>query len=204
MPAEAALRPGLQQADLDGDSLLEYVCLSEEVVRIQSVPCEEDNPAAPLWQSPQGWRVVQFGLADFDHSGLLEVSLLVWRPFEPWPIDRILLQPGRIDAHQSADGMSCHVILIGWRGGRFGEVWAGSALADPLLSLSTVDLNGDGRPELAALESGYDAAAGDVARALTVWSWNGFGFDLLARTGGRFNEMAVYETPGGALYLVVK
>ena len=204
LPAEGAPRPGLIEADLDGDGISEFVCLAESAVRIQAAPCEKTDPDAPRWQSPQGWRVVQFGLADLDGSGVPEVSLLVWRPFEPWPIDRILLHPGRIESHQNADGMSCHVILIGWRGGQFREIWAGSALADPLLALASADLDRDGRPELTALESVYDAAPGDPARALTIWGWNGFGFDLLARTGGRFYEMSVYETPGGAVYLMTR
>jgi hypothetical protein len=215
MPSEAVLRPVLQEADLDGDGVLEYVCLSEGVARIQVVPCGSANTTQPFaarqdavritprWQSPDGWQVTQLGLGDLDHSGLPEVSLLVWRPFEPWPIDRILLHPGRIDGHQDADGMSCHVILIGWRDGQFREVWAGSALADPLLALALADLDNDGRPEFAALESAYDETTGP-APALTVWGWNGFGFDLLARAGGRFNDLSVFETPAGAAYLMTQ
>ena len=215
MPSEAALRPVLQEADLNGDGVLEYVCLSEGVARIQAVPCGSANTTqsfaarqdaariTPRWISPDGWQVTQFGLGDLDNSGLPEVSLLVWRPFKPWPIDRILLHPGRIDGHQDADGMSCHVILIGWRDGQFREVWAGSALADPLLALVLADLDSDGRLELAALESAYDAPTGP-APALTVWGWNGFGFDLLARAGGRFYDLSVFETSEGAAYLATR
>ena len=203
MPEEAVQRPAKETADLDGDGAPETICLSEGVARIQAEPCESAN-TNPRWGSPESWQVTQFGLDDLDSSGLPEVSLLVWRPFEPWPIDQIVPNPGRIDAHQGADGLSCHVILIGWRDGRFREVWAGSALADPLLSMFPADLDGDGRPELAALESGYDDPPGGPARALTVWGWNGFGFDLLARAGGRFYGLTVYEVPGGSAYLVTR
>ena len=216
LPPEAVLRPNTQKVDLDGDGISDYVCLSEGVARIQAVPCGSANAPQSFaalqfasqpelrWQSPDGWQVTQFGLGDLDNSGLPEVSLLVWRPFEPWPIDRIVPNPGRIDAHQNAAGMSCHVILIGWRSGSFRELWAGSALADPLLALASADMNGDGRLELAALESKYDQPPEGPAPALTVWGWNGFGFDLLARTGGRFHDLSVFESPGGEIYLATR
>jgi hypothetical protein len=190
-------------ADLDGDGGVDYVCLTESIARIQDVPCENES-AAPRWVSAEEWQVAQVGLADLDSSGLPEVSLLVWRPFEPWPIDTVVPNPGRIEAHQNANGMSCHIILIGWQEGGFRELWAGSALADPLLAMVSADLDGDNSAELAALESDYDAPGGRPARALTVWGWNGFGFDLLARAAGRFHHLAVYEMPDGVIYLVTE
>lgn len=146
-----------------------------------------DESGAPFWQSPAEWEVRQAAFSDLNRDGQTELALLVWRAFEPWPIDRYLPHGGRIDSFHDAAGRSCHLILIGQPSGshagegRLREVWAGSALAEPLLAFSAVDLDGDGWQELAALEGAYDAEPGAAAQSLTAWEWNGFGFTLLAR-----------------------
>src|ERR1043165_2143394 len=84
------------------------------------------------WQSPQTWRIEQAEITDLNHDGLPEVTLLVWRPFKPWPVDNWLPHGGRISSFHDSNNMSCHMILIGWRHNAFREVWAGSAMADPV------------------------------------------------------------------------
>lgn len=133
------------------------------------------------WQSPAGWTVQQADWTDLNHDGQPEVTLLVKRPFAPWPVDRVLPYGGYINSHQDADGQSSHIILIGWKGDRWGELWAGSALARPVRSFQVCDVDNDGRQELVVLEGNYAERDPRVASDLAVWKWNSFGFDLAAR-----------------------
>ena len=118
-----------------------------------------------------------------------EVILLVWRPFQPWPVDRFTPYGGRIDTFHDDQGNSCQVILVGWQRGAFRELWAGSAMIRPLFNLTLADLDHDGRQELAALESTYEKPG--QAIALTVWGWQGFGFTLIDRLEGPFQDLQI-------------
>lgn len=62
------------------------------------------------------------------------------------------------------------VWVLGWRERGFVALWRGSAMARPLDNFDVLDLDGDGRDELLALERG---GGGEV---LSVYRWNGFGF----------------------------
>lgn len=150
-----------------------------------------------LWSSPESWQVQSVRLGDLNRDGLPELVLLVWRPWQPWPVDRVLPFGGRIDGFKNAAGMSCHLILIGWRGHSFGERWAGSALAEPLTAIEVADLDGDGRVELAALEGSYTGSPGKPAASLTVWAWNGFGFSLIDRMPGSFQDLRLISNGQG-------
>jgi hypothetical protein len=171
--------PSIQQNDLNGDDQPESIRLSRSRLEIFSGDTQ-------VWQSPLEWQIAQAAIADLNRDRLPEVILLVWRPFQPWPIDRILPNPGRIRDFHDASGKSCHLILIGWKRGAYGELWAGSALAEPLLAYTPVDLDGDGFLELADLETTYDSPPGSQSTALSIWEWNGFGFSLLDRVEGNF------------------
>lgn len=142
------------------------------------------------WQSPEDWRVQEVLYSDLNRDGVQEFLLLVWRPFQSWPIDKFLPLGGRISNHQDKNGMSCHVILIGWDGQEYRELWAGSALAAPISNVTIADIDGDQYMELLAIENDYDEFSGGN---LVVWKWQGFGFSLLDRIEGRFNEFSVIE-----------
>ena len=157
-----------------------------------------------LWQSPKAWQVLHGEITDLDQDGLSEVTLLVRRPFQPWPIDRFLPYPGRIRDFHDAAGFSCHVIMIGWRRGAFREVWAGSAMSQPLQSFAAGDLTGDGKQELIALEGNYTDLPVGPARSLTAWEWNGFGFTLIARSQGPFRNLRLFGQAGGGEIVVVE
>lgn len=192
-PLEARLP--LDAADLNGDGRVERL-------RLEAGRASIENREGTLWVSPAEWRVVQAELADLNHDRQMEAALLVWRAFQPWPIDSHLPNAGRIADFQNAAGLSCHLILIGWYRGEFRERWAGSALAEPLKSFLPVDLDGDGWEELAALEAFYDDLPGRPARALAVWQWNGFGFDLQARQRGRFLSLSAAKNADGDFLLL--
>ncbi len=171
-PQTAAPMLPLRSADLNSDGKIESIVLHGNRVSIQAGP-------DTLWSSPSEWKIDQAQITDLDHDGRPELTLLVWRPFTPWPINSFLPHGGRISGFHDAQNQSCHIILIAWKQTEFRELWAGSALAEPILDFSAGDWNGDGRQELMAVETGYDQPA--EAKALSLWEWNGFGFSLLRR-----------------------
>ncbi len=184
-------------ADLDGDGREERVELIDGVALIK-------RGEELLWSSPADWRVTQASISDFNHDGQSELSLLLWREFAPWPVDAYMLHSGRIDDFHDRQNQSCHLILIGWRRNAFGEIWAGSALADPIVAFSAVDIEGDGKQELIALEGRYDRSK-EIAHTITIWDWNGFGFTLRSRAlEGRFRALAAVRAPSGSLLLFVQ
>jgi len=180
--SSAVVTPSLT-GDLDGNNQLE--CLVSEAETLQITNCD----GQVLWQSPGEWRVSEAQIADLNHDGINEAVLLVWRPFRPWPVDEILPFGGRIESHQNHEGQSCQLILIGWQRDDYREIWAGSALANPITNVSVADLDGDGLVELAALENDYDAK--QKAGQLTIWRWIGFGFSLLDRSESRWERLTI-------------
>ncbi len=133
------------------------------------------------WDSPGKWNVQQAACSDLNHDGQPEITLLVSRPFAPWPVDKYLPRGGRINHNQDSAGMSSHIILIQWKNHRWRELWAGSALARPVREFILADMDGDARQELVAREGAYQDADPTSASTLAVWKWNGFGFDLVSR-----------------------
>ena len=190
MPGLGLRRPQPMAADLDGDGQAEVLGIENGRAALRRGP-------DAVWSSPAEWEVREARLTDLDQDEALEIALLIWRDFEPWPIDAYIPSPGRIAAFHDASGRSCHLILIGWRQGRFEELWAGSALSRPLTAFEPADVDADGSQELAALESRYDDPDGQ-ASTVSVWAWNGFGFTLQARSSaGRFTNLTVLELPDG-------
>jgi hypothetical protein len=184
----------IYEVDLNSDGTNERVVFIESGISIQ-------REQQILWSSPPEWRVLQAQLTDLDRDGRSELTLLVWRPFAPWPIDAFLPHGGRIAEFHDTENQSCHIILIGWKGGTFRELWAGSALAEPLLNFYAADWNGDGRQELLAIETEYDHPS--KGRALSLWEWNGFGFSLMGRRITRIGKIAFLADREGEPFLLI-
>lgn len=184
--------------ELRTDQASAELCLQTVDQRVIVSTC--NSPVVePLWQSPSDWEVEQAFFSDLNLDNERELALLIWRPFEPWPVDRFLPSGGRISSFHDEDDRSCHLILVNIEDGSFRELWAGSALAAPIHSLVAADLDGDGRQELAAVEYSYN----DKKRtgSLVVWRWNGFGFSLVARQAGAFSSLLATQSGKNVLLL---
>lgn len=175
--------PAVVSADLQGNGQLECLNLKNGTLVIT------DCHGTALWSSPAGWQVGQAQIGDLNHDGRPEVVLLVWRPFQPWPIDRFLPVGGRIQNFHNRAGLSCHVILIGWVRGGYNEVWAGSALVRPVAQLGIVNMSDAAGQQLAALEGHYDKD--EMGGTLTLWHWNGFGFTLTEEVKQNFRQLRI-------------
>lgn len=165
-------------------------CVSFSNKWVEFNRCGEGGKGAS-WKSPENWRIEEVIASDLNRDGVVEFGLLVWRPFKPWPIDKYLPSGGRIAEFHNLQGESCHFILIGWDGKKYRELWAGSALANPISQLKAADINGDGFSELIALESEYDSNSN--SGSVTVWQWQGFGFSLLDRLKGNFSTYTMIK-----------
>lgn len=139
------------------------------------------------WQSPREWQVREAFFSDLNRDGEQELSLLVWREYRPWPVDRLLHFDSLTQNFHNEAGESCQLILLKWESGTFKEAWAGSALAAPIHDIQVLDLDGDGYQELAAIEQSYDANS--KVSSVVVWHWNGFGFSLDTRLEGRYTDL---------------
>ena len=196
VPAGITRVTPLTQSDLDGNGSPETLSLTSGKLSIFS-------GGEVVWQSPLTWQIVQAAISDLDHDEKPEVTLLLWRPFHPWPVDRWLPNGGRIAKFHNTQGQSCHIILIGWTRGGYHELWAGSAMADPITSFAVADLNGNNAQELVALEGRYKDPASSPARTLKVWEWNGFGFTVVSSLDGVFSKMSLVQANNGHILILV-
>jgi len=158
---------------------------------------------------PVSWHVLMALHADVTRDGEPECVLLVWRPWQDWPIMRWSDTPSPIAANQDAQGDSAHIILIeptasgrpqtadGQPRSTYRELWAGSALAVPITQIAVGDVDGDGWMELVALEGDYATGRYGPARHVAAWRWNGFGFTLDWRSPpDRFVTLALADLDG--------
>lgn len=190
LPSILRLATGNSAVDLDGDGAPEELALTAGRAVIWT-----GNRSR--WQSPSHWQVDQARITDLNRDGIPEVTLLVWRPFKAWPVDAWLPHGGRIEDFHDAKGMSCHIILIGWKQASFRELWAGSAMADPVKSFTVADLEGNGSQYLITLEAEYDDPVFAPARRLKVWEWNGFGFTVVHDLDASFPLISIAKTENG-------
>lgn len=157
-PASGIFRSG--QIDLDGDRVPEDICLDHFRVTVYSHGKLD-------WQSPPEWRVLDLALGDPDGDGRGDMVLALEKPDKQGVIQS-------------------HPFVIGKRGGKYGTVWGGSPVLDPVKEVELADLNGDGQPELLVLEE----ERGGKGRAVTAWHWHGWGFMLDWRSEyGEYEEM---------------
>jgi hypothetical protein len=186
MPSVLQLDGSTNSSDFDEDGLEETLTSTGSSAAIWA-------ERQIRWESPRTWQVEQAKVTDLNRDGIPEATLLVWRPFKPWPVDAWLPNGGRIDNFHDSNGMSCHIILIGWKQGSFRELWAGSAMADPVKIFTVADLMGNGQQYLVTLEGQYNDLPSSPARRLKVWEWNGFGFTNVNELEKAFSLMGTAE-----------
>jgi hypothetical protein len=175
------------------------IIYQNEKIRIQD--CNQGSSSVK-WKSPDQWQVTEAIVADLNRDHHNELVIVVWRPFKPWPIDKFLPHGGRINDFQDQKGMSCHLILVGWDGEKYRELWAGSSLIDPVFNIHAADLNKDGNQELIAQEGRYNST--NVYGAITAWEWSGFGFRLQSRVDGLYSSYALVSSNQQTLILSEK
>ncbi len=172
IPPGLAFSGGIFQsgaADLDGDGRSEQVILEGGQLQVR-------NSAGSLsWQSPSGWLVVDAALGDPDWDGRPDLVAVFWKADQ--------------------DGvLRSHPFLIRQNGGRYEEVWGGSAVSEPIWEVEVSDLNGDGRDELIILAMAPEGSG----QTLSVWEWHGWGFSQQWRSApGNYENLRI--SPGGWL-----
>jgi poly-gamma-glutamate synthesis protein (capsule biosynthesis protein) len=123
-----------------------------------------------VWRSPPEWQARDIALGDPNHDGRYEAFLAADTPEGSQPF------------------------VIGYRGGRYHDLWGGSPVSDPVFEVELADLDGDGLEELAAIEAGPDASA----RHVTVWRWHGWGFSLVWRSPpGNYHDLVILPAEDG-------
>ena len=172
LPPDLAFSGGVFQsgaADLDGDGQPETVTLEGGRLQVRS-------PGGTLaWESPSAWLVVDAALGDPDWDGRPDLVAIFWKADE--------------------DGvLRSHPFLIRQNGGRYEEVWGGSAVSEPIWEVEVADLNGDRRDELVVLAMAPDGSG----QTLSVWEWHGWGFSQEWRSEpGDYENLRI--APGGWL-----
>jgi hypothetical protein len=172
IPSELAFSGGVFQsgaADLDGDGLTEEVMLEGGRLLVRT-------PSGALaWESPLSWLVVDAALGDPDWDGRPDLVAIFWKADE-------------------AGVLRSHPFLIRQNGGRYEEVWGGSAVSEPIWEVEVSDLNGDGLDELVVLAMAPEG----VGQTLSVWEWHGWGFSQEWRSApGDYENLRI--APGGWL-----
>ena len=156
-------------ADLDGDGQSETITLEGGRLQVR----EPNGTLA--WESPLRWLVVDAALGDPDWDGRPDLVAIFWKT-------------------DKAGVLRSHPFLIRQNGGRYEEVWGGSAVSEPIWEVEVTDLNGDGLDELVVLAM----APGGSGQTLSVWEWHGWGFSQEWRSAsGAFENLRT--APGGWL-----
>ena len=172
IPPQLSFSGGVFQsgaADLDGDGQPEEITLEGGRLQVR----EPDGAVA--WESPSSWLVVDAALGEPDWDGRPDLVAIFWKADE--------------------DGvLRSHPFLIRQNGGRYEEVWGGSAVSEPIWEVEVTDLNGDGLDELIVLAMAPEG----VGQTLSVWEWHGWGFSQEWRSAASDFEN-LRTAPGGWL-----
>ena len=155
--------------DLTGDGVPETILREGETLRVLQRDVE-------IWRSDPAWRVVDVALGDPNDDGRYELLAALWKP-------------------DDTGALTSHPFVIGHRGGAVKVIWGGSAVTRGIHEVALADVDNDGVEELLVLESARPGDGLDATqRALSVWDWHGWGFNLRWRSEpGRYRALSLAE-----------
>lgn len=160
-PAPVGSLSTVREADLDGDGSPERLELSRGKARVTS-------RGAEAWSSPADWWINDAVLADVMNDGRLDVTLVVWKADEDEAPKRLWNTRG--------GEMRQRLLVYRFVDGRMEAVATSSDFSMPLCSMTSADIDGDGRRELLVTEGESRDGSGCRPTHLAAWSWNGDGF----------------------------
>jgi hypothetical protein len=138
-----------------------------------------------IWESKPSWQVIQFSFGDADEDGRPELIFTLWKN----------------DGPDDLGQYRSHPFVYGWRRGEIRPVWAGSALVDPIREFALGNFAQAGSNQLIVLEGRYSDTRTTPARSVTVWQWNGWGYELLWRSSqGSYLALRYVPNQPFALY----
>ncbi len=179
---------GLQATLADADAL---VTLEDGVAQVY-------RGSEPLWTSDPSWDVRRSLVADLDNDGLLELSLVLWKPFFREP--DIFYDTFGFPSPWEEGSRRNQLFLYGWRDTKWKPLWCSSPLADPISELAVGDVDGDGTNELVVLEGSYADTLDQDPGHVAVWRWNGWGFALQWRCpGGTYEHLTLQDVTGDGI-----
>ena len=157
----------VSEGDLNQNGVPEEYVLKGSMLTVT----EEDKL---IWESPSGWKVEDFVIADVTNDGLEELVTTVW-------------VRGRFGKHRpfwmsGDDGKWWnHLYVYRLAGSRMKPVWMSSGLERPVLQLEVRDVDGDKACEMIVTETRYRWLSYSLRRfplgcACSVWRWEGWGF----------------------------
>jgi hypothetical protein len=136
--------------------------------------------------------------ADLDNDGLLELGLVLWKPFSREP--DVVYHTFGFPSPWEEGSLLNHLFLYGWRDNEWAPLWCSSPLADPISELAVGDVDDDGNNELVVLEGNYAQLLHQAADHVAVWRWNGWGFGLQWRgPGGTYEHLTLQDVTGDGI-----
>ncbi|MFA6382622.1 MAG: CapA family protein [Candidatus Buchananbacteria bacterium] len=169
-----------QAADLDGDGK------PEEAVVVNGIGyLIKDNLA--LWQTDPAWRVENVLIGDFNNDGIKEVGFSLWKQgsygsdLPAWE-------------KENDKEISNHLFLYQFKDNTLKMVWGSSALDYPIKEMALVDLDLDGKNELAVLQATNSEGAIRESRLQNLGIWRFYEFNFVnlftSRPGQSFDLWA--------------
>lgn len=149
-----------QYADLDSDGNLEEAVVVEGVGYLI-----KDNKV--FWQTEPKWQVDNVLIGDFNNDKKPEVGFSLWKEGSYGPNLPFWEK-------ENDNEIKNHLFLYQWQADAFKMVWGSSTLDQPILEMALVDLDKDGKNELAVLEGNYDIKAEE--NNLSIWQFDDFNF----------------------------
>jgi hypothetical protein len=122
---------------------------------------QQGTDQAQIWKSPPA-PIWDIHFADLDGDSLDELALCLYKeePHDP--------------------NMDNRLHIYGWRSESVHALWRGTFLSKPFEHVMFGDIDGDSAQELIALERSRRTP---LRKFLTVYRWNGFGFDFISDIG---------------------